>query len=43
MKKLIQHYLHPLHLWALFGGRFKRVFRLYELILWQCVIRPLVN
>ena len=43
MKKLIQHYFHPLHLWSFFGGRFKRAFRLYELYLWQWLIRPLIT
>jgi len=38
----MQHFLHPLHLWCLCGGKGIWCFRLYEKWLWQPYLRGLL-
>lgn len=42
MKKRLQHFLHPLHLWCLCGGQCVQCFRLYENWLWRPLLRRLL-
>ncbi|HVO85220.1 MAG TPA: hypothetical protein VMU60_12420 [Syntrophobacteria bacterium] len=42
MKRRMQHFFHPLHLWCTCGGKWIRCFRLYERWLWQPYLRGLL-
>jgi hypothetical protein len=41
MKRELQHFFHPLHLWCLLGGHCISCFKLYEEWLWQPFLRHL--
>jgi len=43
MKRRMQHFFHPLHLWCLCGGHGTRYFRLYERWIWQPFMRRLLT
>jgi hypothetical protein len=42
MKRRMQHFFHPLHLWCLCGGKWIWCFRFYEKWLWQPYLRGLL-
>ena len=43
MKRQLQHFFHPLHLWCLCGGHGIWCFRLYERWVWQPLLRRLLT
>jgi hypothetical protein len=43
MRRELQHFFHPLHLWCLFGGQCVWCFKLYEKWLWQPLLRHLLT
>ena len=43
MKRRLQHFFHPLHLWCLCGGHGIRYFRLYETWIWQPLVRRVLR
>lgn len=42
MKRRMQHFFHPLHLWCLCDGKWICCFRFYEKWLWQPYLRDLL-
>ena len=42
MKRRMQHFFHPLHLWSLCGGKCIWCFRFYEKWLWQPFLRGIL-
>jgi len=43
MKKRLQHWLNPLHLWCLCGGQGRWCIRMYEKWFWRPVSRSLIT
>jgi hypothetical protein len=37
----VQHFFHPLNLWCRCGGRLTCLFRLYEVYVWETLMRRL--